>query len=93
MTNMNDYISDEMLAAYIEGTSTPLENMIIEQQLDDEKLREAIEIASEYEGTDVMDNIEAIDITKTIDDYLKPFEDFKELKDNIDNGEKLDDIL
>lgn len=93
MTNMNDYISDEMLAAYIEGTSTPLENMIIEQQLDDENLRETIEIASEYEETDVMDNIEAIDITKTIDDYLKPFEDFKELKDNIDNGEKLDDIL
>lgn len=93
MSNMNDYISDEMLAAYIEGTSTPLENMIIEQQLDDENLRETIEIASEYEETDVMDNIEAIDITKTIDDYLKPFEDFKELKDNIDNGEKLDDIL
>lgn len=93
MTNMNDYISDEMLAAYIEGTSTPLENMIIEQQLDDENLRETIEIASEYEETDVIDNIEAIDITKTIDDYLKPFEDFKELKDNIDNGEKLDDIL
>ena len=93
MTNMNDYISDEMLAAYIDGTSTPLENMIIEQQLDDENLRETIEIASEYEETDVMDNIEAIDITKTIDDYLKPFEDFKELKDNIDNGEKLDDIL
>lgn len=93
MTNMNDYISDEMLAAYIEGTSTPLENMIIEQQLDDENLRETIEIASEYEETDVMDNIEAIDITKTIDDYLKPFEEFKELKDNIDNGEKFDDIL
>ena len=86
MTNMNDYISDEMLAAYIEGTSTPLENMIIEQQLDDEKLRETIEIASEYEETDVMDNIEAIDISKTIDDYLKPFDDFKELKKDIDNG-------
>lgn len=93
MTNMNDYISDEMLAAYIEGTSTPLENMIIEQQLNDENIRETIEIASEYDEADVMDNIEAIDITKTIDDYLKPFEDFKELKDNIDNGEKLDDIL
>ena len=93
MTNMNDYISDEMLAAYIEGTSTPLENMIIEQQLNDENIRETIEIASDYEQADVMDNIEAIDITKTIDDYLKPFEDFKELKDNIDNGEKLDDIL
>lgn len=93
MTNMNDYISDEMLAAYIEGTSTPLENMIIEQQLNDENIRETIEIASEYDEADVMDNIEAIDISKTIDDYLKPFEDFKELKDNIDNGEKLDDIL
>lgn len=86
MTNMNDYISDEMLAAYIEGTSTPLENMIIEQQLDDEKLRETIEIASEYDEADVMDNIEAIDISKTIDDYLKPFDDFNELKKDIDNG-------
>lgn len=86
MTNMNDYISDEMLAAYIEGTSTPLENMIIEQQLNDENIRETIEIASEYDEADVMDNIEAIDISKTIDDYLKPFDDFKELKNGIDNG-------
>lgn len=86
MTNMNDYISDEMLAAYIEGTSTPLENMIIEQQLNDENIRETIEIASEYDESDVMDNIEAIDISKTIDDYLKPFDDFKELKKDIDNG-------
>jgi hypothetical protein len=86
MTNMNDYISDEMLAAYIEGTSTPLENMIIEQQLNDENICETIEIASEYDEADVMDNIEAIDISKTIDDYLKPFDDFKELKKDIDNG-------
>lgn len=86
MTNMNDYISDEMLAAYIEGTSTPLENMIIEQQLNDENIRETIEIASEYDEADVMDNIEAIDISKTIDDYLKPFDDFKELKKDVDNG-------
>lgn len=86
MTNMNDYISDEMLAAYIEGTSTPLENMIIEQQLNDENICETIEIASEYDEADVMDNIEAIDISRTIDDYLKPFDDFKELKKDIDNG-------
>ena len=86
MTNMNDYISDEMLAAYIEGTSTPLENMILEQQLNDENIRETIEIASEYDEADVMDNIEAIDISKTIDDYLKPFDDFKELKKDRDNG-------
>lgn len=57
MTNMNDYISDEMLAAYIEGTSTPLENMIIEQQLNDENICETIEIASEYDEADVMDNL------------------------------------
>lgn len=93
MTSMNDYISDEMLAAYIEGTSTPLENIIIEQQLDDEDIRETIEIASEYDEADILDNIEAIDMSKIIDDYLKPFDEYKELKDNIDNKEKMDDIL
>lgn len=88
MTNMNDYISDEMLAAYIDGTSTPLENMIIEQQLNDENIRETIELASEFNEADIMESIESIDISKTIDDFLKPFEDFKELKGDVDNGSK-----
>jgi len=86
MTNMNDYISDEMLAAYIDGTSTPLENMIIEQQLNDENLRETIELASECNDLELINHVESIDISKAIDDYLKPFEDFNELKENIDNG-------
>lgn len=88
MTNMNDYISDEMLAAYIDGTSTPLENMLIEQQLNDENIRETIELASEINEADIMEGIESIDISKTIDNFLKPFEDFKELKEDIDNGSK-----
>ena len=88
MTNMNDYISDDMLAAYIDGTSTPLENMLIEQQLNDENIRETIELASEINEADIMEGIESIDISKTIDDFLKPFEDFKELKEDIDNGSK-----
>lgn len=88
MTNMNDYISDEMLAAYIDGTSTPLENMLIEQQLNDENIRETIELASEINEADIMEGIESIDISKTIDDFLKPFEDFKELKEDIDDGSK-----
>lgn len=85
---MNDYISDDMLAAYIDGTSTPLENMLIEQQLNDENIRETIELASEINEADIMEGIESIDISKTIDDFLKPFEDFKELKEDIDNGSK-----
>lgn len=85
---MNDYISDEMLAAYIDGTSTPLENMLIEQQLNDENIRETIELASEINEADIMEGIESIDISKTIDDFLKPFEDFKELKEDIDDGSK-----
>lgn len=86
MTNPNEYISDEMLAAYIDGTSTPLENMIIEQHLNDESLRETIELASEYDEMEMMNTIEPIDISKTIDDYLKPFEDYKDLKDDIDSA-------
>lgn len=86
MTNMNDHISDEMLSAYIDGTSTPLENMIIEQQLNDENIHEAIELASEYNEIDTMNSVESIDISKTIDDYLKPFEEYKDLKEDIESG-------
>lgn len=88
MTNMNDYISDEMLAAYIDGTSTPLENIIIEQQLNDENIKEAIELTSEFNESDVTNCLESIDISKTIDEFLKPFEDFKGLKEDIDEGSK-----
>lgn len=84
MTNINDYISDEMLAAYIDGKSTPLENMIIEQNLNNENIRETIELSSEYNDFDAINSVEPIDISPTIDTYLKPFEDYKDLIDDVD---------
>lgn len=86
MTNINDYISDEMLAAYIDGKSTPLENMIIEQNLNNENIRETIELSSEYNDFDAINSVEPIDISQTIDTYLKPFEDYKDLVDDVDIG-------
>ncbi len=86
MTNINNYISDEMLAAYIDGKSTPLENMIIEQNLNNENIRETIELSSEYNDFDAINSVEPIDISQTIDTYLKPFEDYKDLVDDVDIG-------
>jgi hypothetical protein len=82
---MNDYISDEMLAAYIDGTGTPLEKQIVELQLNEENIRETIELASEFNEGEAMDNMPPIDISRTIDCFLKPFEEYKELKKDLYN--------
>ena len=88
MTDVNDYISDEMLAAYIDGTSTRLENMIIDQNLNNEDFQEAIELSADYNDFNAINSVESIDISKTIDDYLKPFEDYRDLIDDVDTGSK-----
>lgn len=91
MTNINDYISDEMLAAYIDGTSTPLESTLVEQQLSDENIQEVIDLVSDSADLDFMQNVEPIDFTSMIDNYLKPIEEYQELKADIDGSP--DDIV
>lgn len=91
MTNINDYISDEMLAAYIDGTSTPLESTLVEQQLSDENIQEVIDLVSDSADQDFMQNVEPIDFTSMIDNYLKPIEEYQELKADIDSSP--DDIV
>lgn len=86
MTNINDHISDEMLAAYIDGTSTPLESTLVEQQLSDENIQEVIDLVSDSADLDFMQNVEPIDFTSMIDNYLKPIEEYQELKADIDGG-------
>ena len=86
MTNTNDYISDEMLAAYIDGTSTPLENTLVEQQLSDENIQEVIDLVSDSADQDFMQNVEPIDFASMIDNYLKPIEEYQELKADVDRG-------
>ena len=91
MTNINDYISDEMLAAYIDGTSTPLESTLVEQQLSNENIQEVIDLVSDSADQDFMQNVEPIDFTSMIDNYLKPIEEYQELKADIDSSP--DDIV
>lgn len=91
MTNINDYISDEMLAAYIDGTSTPLESTLVEQQLSDENIQEVIDLVSDAADQDFIQNVEPINFTSMIDNYLKPIEEYQELKANIDSSP--DDIV
>ena len=86
MTNINNYISDEMLAAYIDGTCTPLENTLVEQQLCDENIQEVIDLVSDSANQDFMQNVEPIDFASTIDNYLKPIEEYQELKADVDRG-------
>lgn len=91
MTNINDYISDEMLAAYIDGTSTPLESTLVEQQLSDENIQEVIDLVSDSADLDFIQNVEPLDFTSMIDNYLKPIEEYQELKADIDSSP--DDIV
>lgn len=91
MTNINDYISDEMLAAYIDGTSTPLESTLVEQQLSDGNIQEVIDLVSDSADLDFIQNVEPLDFTSMIDNYLKPIEEYQELKADIDSSP--DDIV
>ncbi|MBO5181300.1 MAG: hypothetical protein J6B92_05355 [Paraprevotella sp.] len=59
MIDFNDYnnnISDEMLAAYIDGKAIPIEKNIIGNYSNDERLQELLEIVS-----DIKANPELID--------------------------------
>jgi hypothetical protein len=91
MTNINDYISDEMLAAYIDGTSTPLESTLVEQQLSDGNIQEVIDLVSDSADLDFIQNVEPFDFTSMIDNYLNPIEEYQELKADIDSSP--DDIV
>ena len=65
MIDWNDNISDEMLAAYIDGNASPMEASMIEDSLQqDDLLSEAIDVVNDslgmsdslFNGNDMMDN-------------------------------------
>lgn len=47
MDNFDNYISDEMLAAYIDGNAIPIEQNIIDTYLDCDELQEVLDIVSD----------------------------------------------
>lgn len=77
-------ISDEMFASYLDGNSTPLENIIIGEAISDESLMEISELAADCSNPDLMDKVEPLPIDDIIDDFIKPFKDYQELKSDLD---------
>ena len=87
MDNFDNFISDEMLAAYIDGNAIPIEKNIIENYLDNGELQELMEIVS-----DIKNNPELIDLGESLqaeipDKVYDEADMLHELKKNIENNE------
>lgn len=61
MDNFDNFISDEMLAAYIDGNAIPIEQNIIDGYLDNDELQEVLDIVS-----DIKMNSELIEVGEVL---------------------------
>lgn len=75
MDNFDKFISDEMLAAYIDGHSLPIEDNIINGYLECDEIQELFDIVS-----DINDNPEFIDVGENLQ-----AESSDRIDDKIDN--------
>lgn len=89
MTNVDTEYSNEMLAAYLDGISTPIEDSIIKDCENNEDIQEVIDITNGYKDINASLEFNHIDIGETIDNFLKPFNDYKELKTSFENKSDL----
>ena len=78
MVDWNSEVSDELLAAYIDGNTTSEENRLVELSVArDEQLAEVVDIAC-----DVHDFEQSLaDYLKVMEDYQRGTEDFSEIED------------
>lgn len=89
MDNLDNFISDEMLAAYIDGNAIPIERNIIDNSLTNEELQELLDIVS-----DIKANPELIDagecLQMEIPDKLFEVEDnpLQEIKKEAEDTDK-----
>lgn len=75
MDNFDNFISDEMLAAYIDGHSLPIEDNIINGYVECDEIQELFDIVS-----DINDNPEIFDVGENLQ-----AESPDRLDDKIDN--------
>ena len=50
MDNFDNFISDEMLAAYIDGNAYPIERNLVEEHIENENMCEILDIISDIES-------------------------------------------
>lgn len=83
MMDWNEHISDEALAAFIDGNATPLEKYIIGNNLGNDELQELLEIVS-----DVKTNPELFEMNeKSLDDVIdNGIDDLNRIKTDVENS-------
>lgn len=89
MDNFDDFISDEMLAAYIDGNAIPIEENIIGNYSDNEELQELLEIISDIKSSpELIDSGESLQAEipdKLFEDQDNPLE---EIRRNVEEADK-----
>lgn len=84
---MNDdamKISDEMLAAYLDGNSIPLERLLIDESLTDESTREVLELVADCKNAEALEQVESIPMEDIVERLTRPFHEYEELKSGLD---------
>lgn len=84
MFDEENNVSDEMLAAYIDGNSSPIENLLIADFLPNESAKEILDLSADCKNEKLISNVEPISFSDIVGEFVRPFKDYEELKDNID---------
>lgn len=77
-------ISDEMYAAYIDGTCNPLEKMIIKASISYDSVAEVLELSNDCKGLECLNDFELLNISSIVEDFTRPLRDYDELKSKIE---------
>lgn len=88
MTDFDKYISDEMLAAYIDGNAIPIERNIIGNYCGNEDLQEVLDIVSDIEDNpellEVGEDLQAEIPDKMFEGIEKPLQNLQELRTELE---------
>jgi len=85
MKNLDQFITDEMLAAYIDGNAMPIEKNIIEEYINNEEFQEILDIVSDIkDNPEIVENTEGLnnEIPDNIEEYTESL--LHELKKGIE---------
>lgn len=82
MVLKDEYITDEMLAAFLDGKAFPLEKCLIEDRMSNEDIQEVIDIV-----TDIRNNIEPLDNPEENIDLVDEDTDLESLKRNLEGND------
>jgi hypothetical protein len=86
MKNNFNNISDEMLAAYIDGNATPLECLIIDNAINDEDITEVVDIISDIQNNPELLEEKGCSESEVIEEPLNKIDQFNELKRQLNKG-------